>query len=65
MIRHDIHISPAQNGWKAALNENMMVLTPTKKECMRIVFEKAKATGSVYVFIHRIDGSVQKIRFFK
>jgi myo-inositol-hexaphosphate 3-phosphohydrolase len=65
MVRHDIHITPAPTDWKAALNENMIVLTATKKECMKIVFDKAKATGSVYVFVHKMDGSVQQIRFFK
>ena len=65
MVRHDIHITPAPNGWKAAINESMLILTTTKKECMKIVFEKAKSTGSVYVFVHKMDGSVQHIRYFK
>ena len=65
MLRHDIHITPAAIGWKAALNEQMIVLTSTKKECMDIVFKKAKSTGSIFVFVHKQDGSVQNIRYFK
>lgn len=65
MARHDIHITPSPTGWKANLDNEKIIMTPTKKEITKIVFQKAADYSPCYVFIHKKDGSVQNIRFFK
>ena len=65
MRRNDFHITPAPNGWKALLEDNMMIMTRTKKELVRIICNRARKESPCFVFIHKADGSVQQVKYFR